>query len=265
VTAVKDQQGTIIGAVAVNRDITDQLEIEDALRERTRSLEASNEDLAQFAYAASHDLQEPLRMITSYLQLIAQRYEDQLDDEAMEFIGYAVDGAKRMRQLIVDLLAYSRIGQQDQGVGQVDLEKILQQVLFNLEVQIQEANINITHDPLPTITAEKTQMLQLLQNLISNAIKFRQKESPKVHISAKQDPSYWVIQVADNGIGIEPALTKKIFAIFQRLHTREEYPGTGIGLAVCKKIVQKHKGEIWVDSEPGVGSTFSFSIPINFT
>ncbi|MAT98707.1 MAG: hypothetical protein CL608_16310 [Anaerolineaceae bacterium] len=265
VTAVKDQQGTVIGAVAVNRDITDQLKIEEALRERTRSLEASNEELAQFAYAASHDLQEPLRMITSYLQLIAQRYQDQLDDEAMEFIGYAVDGAKRMRQLIVDLLTYSRIGQQNQGVGQVELEKILQQVLFNLEVQIQEANIAITHDPLPTITADKTQMLQLLQNLISNAIKFRKDESPKVHISAQQEPARWVIQIADNGIGMQPEFTKKIFAIFQRLHTREEYPGTGIGLAICKKIVQKHKGEIWVDSEPGVGSTFSFSIPSNLT
>lgn len=265
VTAVKDQQGTVIGAVAVNRDITDQLKIEEALRERTRSLQASNEELAQFAYAASHDLQEPLRMITSYLQLVAQQYQDQLDDEAMEFIGYAVDGAKRMRQLIVDLLTYSRIGQQNQGIGQVDLEKILQQVLFNLEVQIQEANIAITHDPLPTITADKTQMLQLLQNLISNAIKFRKDESPRVHISAQQEPVRWVIQISDNGIGMQPEFTKKIFAIFQRLHTREEYPGTGIGLAICKKIVQKHKGEIWVDSEPGVGSTFSFSIPLNLT
>ena len=221
--------------------------------------------MAQFAYAASHDLQEPLRMITSYLQLIAQRHQDQLDEEANEFIGYAIDGARRMRQLIVDLLAYSRIGQQNQGIGQVDLEKILQQVLFNLEVQIQEANITITHDPLPTITADKTQMLQLLQNLISNAIKFRSEASPKIHVSATQDPSNWMIQVTDNGIGMERELTKKIFAIFQRLHTREEYPGTGIGLAICKKIVQKHKGEIWVDSEPGSGSTFSFSIPKNLT
>lgn len=265
ITAVKDQQGTIIGAVAVNRDITDQIEIEKALRERTRSLEASNEDLAQFAYAASHDLQEPLRMITSYLQLIALQYQDQLDDEAKEFIGFAVDGAARMRQLIIDLLTYSRIGQQNQGFGQVALEKILQQVLFNLEIQIQEANIAITHDPLPTIIANKTQMLQLLQNLISNAIKFRREESPKIHLSAKQEATSWVIQVSDNGIGIEPELTEKIFDIFQRLHTREEYSGTGIGLAICKKIVQKHRGEIWVSSESGVGSTFSFSIPSNLT
>jgi light-regulated signal transduction histidine kinase (bacteriophytochrome) len=170
-----------------------------------------------------------------------------------------------MRQLIIDLLAYSHIGQQNQGVGQVDLEKILQQVLFNLEIQIQEANIVITHDPLPTIPADKTQMLQLLQNLISNAIKFRREEMPQIHISARQEPSSWVIQVSDNGIGMKPELTKKIFAIFQRLHTREEYPGTGIGLAICKKIVQKHRGKIWVDSKPGVGSTFSFSIPLNLT
>ena len=265
VTAVKDRQDTIIGAVAVNRDITDQMETEEALRERTRSLEASNEDLAQFAYAASHDLQEPLRMITAYLQLVAGRYQDQLDDEAIEFIGYAVDGAMRMRQLITDLLTYSRIGQKNHGFGPVALEKILQQVLFNLEIQIQEANIAITHDPLPTVIGDKTQMLQLLQNLISNAIKFRREASPRVHLSARQEASNWIIQVADNGIGMEPGLTKKIFTIFQRLHTREEYPGTGIGLAICKKIVQKHGGKIWVDSEQGVGSTFTFSLPPNST
>lgn len=263
VTTVKDTDDNIIGAVAVNRNIADQLKIEEALRERTRALEASNEDLAQFAYAASHDLQEPLRMITSYLQIIAQRYQDQLDDEAEEFIGYAVDGAIRMRQLITDLLTYSRIGQKDKGFGQVDLEKIVQQVLFNLEIQIQEANVAITHDPLPTVVADKTQMLQLLQNLISNAIKFRREESPKIHLSARQEVSDWIIHVSDNGIGMDPRFSQKIFTIFQRLHTREEYPGTGIGLAICKKIVQKHKGEIWVDSEPGVGSTFSFSIPLN--
>lgn len=265
ITAVKDQQGTIIGAVAVNRDITDQMEIEEALRERTRSLEVSNQDLAQFAYAASHDLQEPLRMITSYLQLVANRYKDQLDDEAQEFIGYAVDGAVRMRQLITDLLAYSRVGQKNQGFGQVSLAKILEQVFFNLEVQIQEANVVITHDPLPIITADKTQMLQLLQNLISNAIKFRRQESPKIHLSARQEATNWIIQISDNGIGMEPRLTKKIFTIFQRLHTREEYPGTGIGLAICKKIVQNHRGEIWADSAPGIGSTFSFSIPSDLT
>jgi light-regulated signal transduction histidine kinase (bacteriophytochrome) len=251
--------------VAQNKQLQTELAVAQASSERLRFLEASNEDLTQFAYAVSHDLQEPLRMITSYLQLVAQRYEDQLDEEAREFIGYAVGGANRMRQLIIDLLAYSQIGHEHQGFTQVDLEKILQQVLFNLAVQIREANIQITHDPLPTIMANKTQMLQLLQNLLSNAVKFRTADTPKIHLSAQQQASNWIIQVSDNGIGIEPELTPKVFAIFQRLHTNEEYPGTGIGLATCKKIIQNHQGSIWVESEPGVGSIFSFSIPIYST
>lgn len=262
VTAIKNEQGIITGAVAVNRDITDQMQIEETLHQRTRTLEARNEDLAQFAYAASHDLQEPLRMITSYLQLLAQRYENELDEEAEEFIGYAIDGANRMRQLITDLLAYSRIGRNNQAFTRVSLETVLEQALYNLEITIQETKALITHEPLPTVTAEKTQMMQLFQNLLSNALKFRKQEVPRIHISARQEKEHWIIQISDNGIGIDPQLIQKIFVIFQRLHSHQEYPGTGIGLAMCKKIVQNHGGTIWVTSEPGQGSIFSFSLPI---
>ncbi|MEZ4595124.1 MAG: ATP-binding protein, partial [Chloroflexota bacterium] len=256
---------TIIGAVAVNRDISNQLAIEEELRQRTRSLETSNEELAQFAYAASHDLQEPLRMITAYLQLLASKHQGTLDEESNEFIAYALDGASRMRQLITDLLAYSRVGQQNQNFTQVNLESILEQVCLNLEMQVKESQITITHDPLPTVLADKTQMLQLLQNLISNAIKFRNSSNPKIHLSAEKENARWLIKVADNGIGIDPKFSQQIFTIFQRLHTRDEYPGTGIGLAMCKKIIQKHGGEIWVESALGAGSTFYVSLPDNLT
>lgn len=262
VTVIRSEDGRAIGSVAVNRDISDQLAIEEALRQRTRTLEARNEDLAQFAYVASHDLQEPLRMITAYLQLLSERYSGQLDEVADEFIDYALDGATRMRQLIIDLLAYAKIGRNDLVFTPVSLEDVLQQVLANLELRLQETQVTITHDPLPDITAEKTQMVQLFQNLISNAIKFRNLANPVIHIVARQEPGQWVIQVRDNGIGIDPKMSERVFTIFQRLHTRQQYPGTGIGLAICKKIVQTHGGTIWVKSEPGEGATFSFTLPI---
>jgi len=262
VTVIRDKEGRAIGTVAVNRDITGQLQIEEALRAQTHTLEVRNEDLAQFAYAASHDLQEPLRMITVYLQLLSQRYSGQLDKEADEFIGYALDGATRMRQLITDLLAYAKIGRNNLFFTEVSLGKVLQQVLANLDLPIQENRVTITYDPLPTVIAEKTQMLQLFQNLLSNAIKFKSQHKPVIHISVHQDDTHWIIHVKDNGIGIDPKLSEKVFTIFQRLHTRQEYPGTGIGLAICKRIVQNHGGAIWLQSEPDAGSTFSFSLPI---
>ncbi len=262
VTVIRDKEGRAIGTVAVNRDITGQLQIEEALRAQTHTLEVRNEDLAQFAYAASHDLQEPLRMITVYLQLLSQRYSGQLDKEADEFIGYALDGATRMRQLITDLLAYAKIGRNNLFFTEVSLGKVLQQVLANLDLPIQENRVTITYDPLPTVIAEKTQMLQLFQNLLSNAIKFKSQHKPVIHISVHQDDTHWIIHVKDNGIGIDPKLSEKVFTIFQRLHTRQEYPGTGIGLAICKRIVQNHGGAIWLESEPDAGSTFSFSLPI---
>lgn len=262
VTVIRDKEGRAIGTVAVNRDITGQLQIEEALRAQTHTLEVRNEELAQFAYAASHDLQEPLRMITVYLQLLSQRYSGQLDKEADEFIGYALDGATRMRQLITDLLAYAKIGRNNLFFTEVSLGKVLQQVLANLDLPIQENRVTITYDPLPTVIAEKTQMLQLFQNLLSNAIKFKSQHKPVIHISVHQDDTHWIIHVKDNGIGIDPKLSEKVFTIFQRLHTRQEYPGTGIGLAICKRIVQNHGGAIWLQSEPDAGSTFSFSLPI---
>lgn len=262
VTVIRDKEGRAIGTVAVNRDITGQLQIEEALRAQTHTLEVRNEELAQFAYAASHDLQEPLRMITVYLQLLSQRYSGQLDKEADEFIGYALDGATRMRQLITDLLAYAKIGRNNLFFTEVSLGKVLQQVLANLDLPIQENQVTITYDPLPTVIAEKTQMLQLFQNLLSNAIKFKSQHKPVIHISVHQDDTHWIIHVKDNGIGIDPKLSEKVFTIFQRLHTRQEYPGTGIGLAICKRIVQNHGGAIWLQSEPDAGSTFSFSLPI---
>lgn len=262
ITAIQDENGRMIGSVSVNRDISDQVQIEEALRERTRALEARNEDLTQFAYVASHDLQEPLRMITAYLQLLSQRYSGQLDEEADEFIAFALDGATRMRRLITDLLAYGKIGRNNQVFAEVSLEKVLQQVLANLELRIQETQVSITHDPLPTVFAVKTQMIQLFQNLLSNAIKFRNQTDPTIHISVQREPTRWIIQVMDNGIGIDPDMSERIFTIFQRLHTRQEYPGTGIGLAICKKIVQNHGGTIGVQSQPGEGSIFSFTLPI---
>ena len=244
-----------------NQQLQARLKHAEETDERNRLLEARNEDLIQFAYMVSHDLQEPLRMITSYLQLVAQRYENQLDEEATEFIGFAVDGAKRMKQLISDLLIYSRVGQKNRAFAMIDLDKVFQLVLINLGIQIREATITVTYDKLPTLVADKTQMLQLLQNLLSNAIKFRNNEDPKIHVSAYEEEDNWIIQVSDNGIGIEPKGVDKIFAIFQRLHTMDEYPGSGIGLAICKKIVQNHQGAIWVESQLGSGSVFSFSIP----
>jgi light-regulated signal transduction histidine kinase (bacteriophytochrome) len=224
-------------------------------------LEQSNRELESFAYVASHDLQEPLRMVRSYLQLLERRYKDKLDQEANEFIAYAVDGATRMHTLINALLLYSRVGTQGKPFEPTDCAQVLQTVLTNLQVAIEESGVQVTYEALPTIRADAVQLAQLLQNLISNAIKFRRDRSAKVHIGVEQIDNEWVFSVRDNGIGIDPQQFDHIFMIFKRLHTREEYPGTGIGLAICKKIVERHSGRIWVESEPGQGATFYFTIP----
>ncbi len=244
--------------------------LEQKIAERTVQLEQqatelarSNAELAQFAYIASHDLQEPLRMVSSYLQLLARRYKGQLDSDADEFIEFAVDGAMRMQQLIRDLLAYSRVGTRNEPFAVVDMNQICQQVLDNLQVAIQERNATIQMGVLPQLLADATQMGQLLQNLLGNALKFCQTRPPCIEVGATlhEAENEWCFVVKDNGIGLEPAYYERIFLIFQRLHTRTEYPGTGIGLAICKKIVERHGGRLWVTSQPGEGSSFFFTLP----
>jgi len=238
--------------------------IEDQDRARGHlitELEHSNKELEQFAYVASHDLQEPLRMVSSYTELLERRYGDKLDDKAREFIGYAVDGAVRMQRLINDLLEFSRVSTRGKALQPVDVTRVLGTVRANLSVAIQDAGALVTNDDLPTVMADETQLVQLLQNLIGNAIKFRGRDRPHVHVGAQATATEWVFAVRDNGIGIAPEYFERIFVIFQRLHARDEYPGTGIGLAVCRRILDRHGGRIWVESEPGHGSTFYFALP----
>lgn len=230
------------------------------LAERAKELERSNRELEQFAYVASHDLQEPLRTISSFTQLLAKRYREKLDDKAREFIDFAVDGCKRMHAQINDLLAFSRVGTQGKPLLPVDSDAALDRVLRTMKVGIEEAKALITRDPLPSVRADETQLCQLFQNLIGNAIKFKGSESPRIHVSAQKDPGGWKFCVRDNGIGIASEHSERIFVIFQRLHTKAEYPGTGIGLAICKKIAERHGGRIWFEPSPGGGTTFCFTI-----
>jgi light-regulated signal transduction histidine kinase (bacteriophytochrome) len=246
---------------AIAHDVTERKAMEKTLKKKTEELARSNEDLEQFAYVASHDLQEPLRTVASYVQLLAKRYEGKLGSEADEFIGFASDGAVRMWKLINDLLTYSRVGTQGKELSPTDSEAVLALSLNDLKLAIEENGALVTHDPLPSVMADHFQLGQLFQNLIGNAIKFRSNEPPRVHLSASRNGNGWTFSVRDNGIGIAAEYSERIFVIFQRLHSRKEYAGTGIGLAICKKIVERHGGRIWVESEVGKGATFYFILP----
>jgi PAS domain S-box-containing protein len=257
------------------RDITERKKLQEELASERRQLvgarqelektvaelKRSNAELEQFAYVASHDLQEPLRMVASYTQLLAKRYKGKLDVDADEFIGYAVDGANRMQSLINDLLAYSRVTTQGHGFERVDCNAVLKDVLSDLRLAVEESGAVVTHDVQLTVMADRGQLGQVFQNLIGNAIKFRGAEPPWIHISVERKDAEWRFAVRDNGIGIDPQYADRIFVVFQRLHSREEYPGTGIGLAICKKIIERHGGRIWVESQLGKGTTFYFTLP----
>ncbi len=253
------------------RDITERKRVEEGLRDeleqkiqelakKTEDLTRSNVELEQFAYVASHDLQEPLRIVTSYAQHLEKRYKGKLDPEADEFIEFIVDGTRRMEGLIKGLLAFSRVGTRGKPFELLETEAVLKVVLQNLRLAIEDNKGRVTHDTLPAIVADETQIMELFQNLIANGLKFHGQDSPIVHISARREEKGWTFSFKDNGIGIDPQHYSKLFSIFQRLNPRD-YPGTGIGLAVSKKIVERHGGHIWVDSVPGKGATFYFFIP----
>ncbi len=258
---IYDFKGALIGTQGLFWDVTARKRVEEDLKRVARELARSNEELQQFAHVVSHDLQEPLRMVTSYGRLLERRFRDRLDGDAREFLDFMVDGATRMRDLLDDLLEYARVGTHGKPLRPVDCSALLDRALANLTVALDESGAAVTREPLPTVLGDEPQLVQLFQNLVANAVKFRGPEPPRVHVSARRDGSAWVIAVRDNGIGLDVREAGRIFVLFQRLHTREEYAGTGLGLAICKKIVERHQGRIWVESEPGRGSTFFFTLP----
>lgn len=258
-----DEDGEIQGMVCVAQDITERKRTQEILERQTQELARSNSELEQFAWVASHDLQEPLRMVASYTQLLSKRYKGKLDADADEFIAFAVDGATRMRRLINALLELSRVGTRGKDFEATDCEAIYDRTLVNLQGLVEESGALVTHDRLPTVMGDVTQLGQLFQNLIANAIKFRGDEQLTVHVGAEQRNGHWEFCVRDNGIGIDPEYAERIFVVFQRLHGKGDRPGTGIGLSICKKIVELHGGQIWVKSQPDEGATFYFTLPVN--
>lgn len=256
-----DISGDFKGSFVVITDITNRKAGEEALARQARELARSNAELEQFAYVASHDMQEPLRMVASYVQLLARRYKGKLDADADEFIGYAVDGAVRMQRMISDLLAYSRVGRRGETFEPIEAATAVEWAMGNLGAAMEDSGARVTFDAMPRVVAHGGQLAQLFQNLIGNALKFRGDAPPRIHISAWRQDDEWVFSVSDNGIGFDAQYADKVFAIFQRLHGKGSYPGMGIGLAICKKIVEQLGGRIWVESEPHKGTTFYFTIP----
>jgi light-regulated signal transduction histidine kinase (bacteriophytochrome) len=249
------------GIDLLHRMDTKRRQAELELQQTAAKLARSNADLEQFAYVASHDLKEPLRAVTGSVQILQARYAQQLDAHANDVIQHTVEGASRMQTLIDDLLTYSRLTTREAPMKETDFTDVLLGALANLELPIKESKAVITHDPMPKLRGDATQLVQVFQNLISNAIKYRSNRTLKIHVGVDKHPSEWVFSVRDNGIGIAPQYADRIFRIFQRLHTRREYAGTGIGLAICKKVVERHGGRIWVESELEEGSTFHFTLP----
>ena len=258
----RDPSGAPKYFVAVVEDISLRKQAEEQRSLGTEELARSNAELEQFAYVVSHDLQEPLRMVASYVQLLEVRYKDRLDSDAHDFIAFAVDGATRMKQMIGDLLAYSRVGRKGREFVPVACEAVLGQACADLQAAMAEAAAEVSHGGLPTVLGNAGQLTHLFQNLIGNAIKFRGQEPPRIHVSAELNGREWVFSVRDNGIGLDPQFADRIFLVFQRLHRHEDYPGTGIGLAIARKIVAHHGGRIWVESEPGKGAAFRFTVPV---
>jgi PAS domain S-box-containing protein len=260
-TAIRED-GEVTASRSALRDVTELKETERRLRDRTRRLEQSNEELEQFAYLASHDLQEPLRMVASYTQLLARRYEDELDERAQKYIGYAVEGAERMKTLLNDLLEYSRIGRPDDSMETVELQEILDSVQSNLTIRIREAGAQVDVGDLPAVYGDRTMLISLFQNLIENGIKFSEAETPRVEVEAVEvSDEARTIEVRDNGIGFDTDNADRMFQMFQRLNERSAFEGTGTGLAIVKKIVDAHGGDMSVDSTPGEGSCFRVTLP----
>ena len=251
----------VMKEIELQFELRERLRAEQALAEKAEALKRSNEELEQFASVASHDLQEPLRTISSFVQLLQKRYQHQLDENADQYIDFIVDATSHMQALIKDLLAYSRIESQPLNRQPTDVAEVLEQVLGSMRTAIAETEATVTHDPLPTLEADRTQLHSLLHNLINNGIKFRGETTPHLHISSTRKGKMWCLSIKDNGIGIEEVHLERIFRLFHRLHTRRHYEGTGIGLTICKRIVDRHGGDIWVESVPGKGTTFYFTIP----
>jgi PAS domain S-box-containing protein len=259
---ITDENGKVVQVVHVSRDITGRKQAEEEREHLLADVERSNRELEQFAYVASHDLQEPLRMVASYIGLLEKKYKGQLDEKADKYIFFATDGARRMQKLIDGLLAYSRVSTRGRPFGPVELNTVFEDAIANLNAVAAANKASITKEALPVITGDETQMLQLFQNLLSNAIKFRKPEVvPRIHVAVLRKGKEWLFRVSDNGIGIAALHFERVFQIFQRLHSQQEYAGAGIGLAVCKKIVERHGGRIWVESEPGQGTSFLFTLP----